>query len=134
MTTSFEEDLAALLRLANEAHENNHVLQGQVFADERGWLKEDEQREMADRHARAGELESVVHSQIVSISSRHAAAWDAYLDQGISTFIALQAGSDTFDASLGKSLEEAWRVMRAKTLEGFGPVWALAVGQKYSRR
>jgi hypothetical protein len=143
--TSFEEALAALVRVAVEAHENGNMLQGQLFADERGWLKEEELADMERRQARDTQLRGEVERGVARMVEEHAERWRAWLAEGIKVFDALRQGQVVprpgqavrdmdFDRMLARDLRQAWQELKEGKEGQSSFSWALAVGSQLRER
>ena len=138
--TSFNVALRALLSAATEAHEHSNVLQGQLFADERGWLKDAERAEMELRQAKVEELCREIDERIKHLATEHPASFRAYLERGAEVFEAIASGAFISirrgtaalerDRPLASSLASSWNDMILGQAGKYSISWALAVGSE----
>lgn len=134
---SFEARIVALLRLAKEAHEKDHALGAQSFADERGFLGAAEVEQMRSGRDEVRALHAEVRRSIEELRAIHAAPWDAYLAEGCVRFDEIErSASRRFDAIMAKSLRDAWASMRAGNFDQLEstPAWALSAGEELRTR
>ena len=139
---TFNEVLDELLRSASEAHDNGEELQGQSFADERGWLSSDQRLDMRKRMARADVLERQIDACMQALCRDHAQAWSAYIDVVIRSFRAVVQGLESNEGEppteaerqLAEMLFGAWEEMRKGKAGGYGVSWTVQAGVELAAR
>lgn len=139
---TFDEVLSELLRTTREAHDNGEVLQGQFFADERGWLSGAQRADMLDRQARAEALEQRVGECLQLLCDDHARAWGAYVDTVLRSFHAVEQGRLSHEGEppseaerqLAAILVGAWKELRKGKTGGYGVSWTVQAGVDLANR
>lgn len=137
----FADLLRRLLDRARAAHENANVLQGLAFADERGWAKDDDRAELAEREAEFARQRADLIAQVAALCSDHRDAWEDHVDGALALFRALATGAAVasrepllgsleFDRLIAKALVPAWEALRANRAADVALGWALAVGER----
>lgn len=139
---SFHETLKSLLERSDKACEHARALEGQAFADERGWLSPAEQRDLETQQARADALEREVAEYVDNLREDHTSAWNAYLEAGRRIFRAVERGDVDRDGGVPTNAErqlahilfQAWGELATKNAPGRGLCWTLSAGDELVAR